>query len=153
RRNRGGGNGDDGRHAALWLPGRHIAMKQAVDILVERLDGLAPSVALVLGSGLGGLAGEVENAVRIPYAELPGFPQSGVSGHGGEVVAGRLGGRPVLMLAGRVHFYEQGDAAAMRPLLEVLAAIGVTKLILTNAAGSLDPAMLPGSVMLVTDHI
>ncbi|ODT28358.1 MAG: purine-nucleoside phosphorylase [Kaistia sp. SCN 65-12] len=128
-------------------------MKQAIDILVERLDGLAPSVALVLGSGLGGLADEVENAVRIPYAELPGFPQSGVSGHGGEVLAGLIGGRPVLMLAGRVHYYEQGAAAAMRPLLEVLAGIGVASLILTNAAGSLDPAMLPGSVMLVTDHI
>lgn len=128
-------------------------MKRAIDILVERLGGLAPSIALVLGSGLGGLAGEVENSLRIPYAELPGFPDSGVSGHGGEVVAGHLGGRPVLMLAGRVHYYEQGDAAAMRPVLEALAGIGVARLILTNAAGSLDPGMLPGSVMLITDHI
>jgi len=69
-------------------------MKQAIDSLVKRLDGLAPSVALVLGSGLGGLVDSVENAVRIAYADLPGFPQSSVSGHAGEVVAGRLGGRP-----------------------------------------------------------
>lgn len=128
-------------------------MKQAIDVFVERLDGLAPATALVLGSGLGGLVDQVEDAVRIPYAELPGFPTSGVSGHAGEVVAGRFGGQPVLMLAGRAHYYEHGNAAAMRPVLEVLAGIGVSKLILTNAAGSLDPEMLPGSVMLVSDHI
>jgi purine-nucleoside phosphorylase len=128
-------------------------MKQAIEILVEKLDGLAPATALVLGSGLGGLVDQVEDAVRIAYADLPGFPTSSVSGHAGEMVAGRLGGRPVQVLAGRTHYYEQGDAAAMRPALEVLAGMGVTKLFLTNAAGSLDPEMLPGSVMLVTDHI
>ena len=128
-------------------------MSEAASRLAERLDGLAPETALVLGSGLGGLVNEVEGAVRIPYAELPGFPQSGVSGHAGELVAGRLSGKPVLMLAGRAHYYEHGDAAAMRPALEALAAFGVRKLILTNAAGSLKPEMGPGSVMLITDHI
>jgi purine-nucleoside phosphorylase len=128
-------------------------MKEAIDLLVERLDGLVPAAALVLGSGLGGLVDDVEDAVRIPYADLPGFPQSGVTGHAGELVAGRFAGRPVLMLAGRSHYYEHGDAAVMRPVLETLAGIGVTRLILTNAAGSLDAEMLPGSVMLVTDHI
>lgn len=128
-------------------------MKAAVDLLVERLGGLAPTVALVLGSGLGGLVDDVEHAVRIPYAELPGFPASGVTGHAGELVAGHLAGRPVLMLSGRAHYYEQRDAAAMRPAFEALAGIGVARLILTNAAGSLDPAMPPGSVMMITDHI
>ena len=128
-------------------------MKEAVDHLVEKLDGLAPTVALVLGSGLGGLVDKVEDAVRIPYADLPGFPQSGVTGHAGQIVAGLLAGRPVLMLSGRAHYYEHGNAAAMRPALEALVGIGISKLILTNAAGSLDPQMLPGSVMLVTDHI
>jgi purine-nucleoside phosphorylase len=128
-------------------------MREAVGRLVERLEGRTPSVALVLGSGLGGLAGEVGDAVRIPYAELPGFPVSGVTGHAGEVVAGNLAGTPVLMLAGRAHYYEHGNAAAMRPVLETLAGIGITKLILTNAAGSVDPDMPPGSVMLITDHI
>ena len=75
------------------------------------LGGLAPKTALVLGSGLGGLVDEVEDAVRIPYADLPGFPRSGVTGHAGEVVAGRLAGAPVLMLAGRAHYYEHGNAA------------------------------------------
>jgi purine-nucleoside phosphorylase len=128
-------------------------MKEAVDRLVERLNGLAPKTALVLGSGLGGLVDEVEGAVRIPYGELPGFPKSSVTGHAGEVVAGRLVGTPVLMLAGRAHYYEHGNPAAMRPALEALAAVGIDKLLLTNAAGSLEPEMGPGSVMLITDHI
>ncbi len=83
----------------------------------------------------------------------PAFPESGVTGHAGEVVAGTFAGRPVLMLAGRAHYYEHGNAAVMRPVLETLAGIGIDKLILTNAAGSLEPDMPPGSVMLITDHI
>jgi purine-nucleoside phosphorylase len=128
-------------------------MKEAASRLIETLNGLAPKIALVLGSGLGGLVDEVEQAVRIPYADLPGFPKSGVTGHAGQVVAGHLAGTPVLMLAGRAHYYEHGNAAIMRPALEVLAGIGIEKLILTNAAGSLDPDMGPGSLMLLTDHI
>ncbi len=128
-------------------------MTNAVDLLVERLSGLAPELAIVLGSGLGPMADEVENPVRIPYGDLPGFPESGVTGHAGEVVAGFVAGRPVLLLAGRAHYYEHGNAAVMRPVLETLAAIGIGKLILTNAAGSLNPEMPPGSVMLVSDHI
>ncbi len=128
-------------------------MKSATDLLVERLHGLAQKTALVLGSGLGGLIDDVEDAVHIPYADLPGFPQGGVSGHSGELVAGTLSGKPIIMLAGRVHFYEHGNAAAMRPALEILAGLGIGTLILTNAAGSVDPEMAPGSVMLVEDHI
>ena len=128
-------------------------MTAAADKLVAKLGGLMPKTALVLGSGLGGLVDEVEGAIRIPYAEIPGFPKSGVTGHAGQLVAGRLAGTPVLMLAGRAHYYEHGNAAAMRPALETLAAAGVEKLILTNAAGSLEPEMGPGSVMLITDHI
>ncbi|MCT7376124.1 purine-nucleoside phosphorylase [Chelativorans salis] len=128
-------------------------MKEAVDLLTKRLNGRAPRLALVLGSGLGGLVDEVTDAVRIPYSELPGFPQSGVTGHAGTLVAGDLAGRPVIVLAGRAHYYEHGDPAAMRPALEVLAGIGITSLILTNAAGSLKAEMPPGSVMLIEDHI
>ena len=128
-------------------------MMEALDHLVEKLDGLAPTAALVLGSGLGGLVDQVKNARRISYAELPGFPRSGVSGHAGEVVAGHFAGTPVLMLSGRAHYYEHGNAAAMRPALEVLAGLGISHLILTNAAGSVDPEIGPGSVMLITDHI
>jgi purine-nucleoside phosphorylase len=128
-------------------------MRGAVERLSEELNGLSPKIALVLGSGLGSLVDEVGNAIRIPYAGIPGFPVSGVTGHAGEVVAGHLAGVPVFMLAGRTHYYEHGNAAAMRPVIETLAGLGVDRLILTNAAGSLDPDMPPGSVMLITDHI
>lgn len=110
-------------------------------------------VALILGSGLGGLADRVEDAARLPYGELPGFPVSGVSGHAGALVAGRLGGLPVLVLAGRSHYYEHGDAAVMRVALETVAELGCDSLVLTNAAGSVRPDMPPGSLMAITDHI
>ena len=124
-----------------------------IDVLVDRLNGLMPRTAIVLGSGLGSLVSEVTDAIHIPYAKIPGFPESAVSGHAGELVAGYLGGQPVIMLAGRVHYYEQGDASAMRPAIEALAGIGVQSLILTNAAGSVRQDMPPGSVMQITDHI
>lgn len=128
-------------------------MMTAVDVLVERLGGRSPKVALVLGSGLGSLADEVEDTVSIAYGDLPGFPHSGVTGHAGRIIAGTFNGTQVLMLAGRAHYYEQGNAAAMRPALEVLQGVGIEALMLTNAAGSLDADMPPGSVMLIEDHI
>jgi purine-nucleoside phosphorylase len=128
-------------------------VRKALDILVDRLKGRTPKAALVLGSGLGGLVEEVEDAIRIPYVDLPAFPSNGVTGHAGELVGGDFSGVPVLMLSGRAHYYEHGNAAAMRPALEALAGLGITTLILTNAAGSLDPSIPPGSVMLVEDHI
>lgn len=128
-------------------------MTATVDILIERLNGLTPRIALVLGSGLGSLVDEVQDAVRIPYGDLPGFPKSGVTGHAAMLVAGLLGGVPVVMMSGRAHYYEHGNAAAMRPALEVLAGIGIERLVLTNAAGSLDEDIAPGSVMLIDDHI
>ncbi|WP_407026678.1 purine-nucleoside phosphorylase [Agrobacterium rosae] len=124
-----------------------------IDVLVDRLNGLVPRTAIVLGSGLGSLVDEITDAIRIPYSDIPGFPESAVSGHAGELVAGYLGGQPVIMLAGRVHYYEKGDAAAMRPAIEALAGIGVQSLILTNSAGSVRQDMPPGSVMQITDHI
>lgn len=128
-------------------------MNDQADALATRLGSLQPKIAIILGSGLGNLVRAVEQAVHIDYADLPGFPRSGVSGHAGEVVGGLLGGAPVLMLSGRTHYYEKGDAAAMRPALQTLAGLGVTTLIVTNAAGSLDPDMPPGSVMMIEDHI
>ena len=128
-------------------------MSEASSHLSAKLSGLSPKVALILGSGLGDLVSEVGDPVRVPYGDLPGFPKSGVTGHAGEIVAGKLGGVDVVMLSGRAHYYEHANAAAMRPAIETLAEIGIEKLLLTNAAGSLDPDMPPGSVMLITDHI
>ncbi len=128
-------------------------MNTVTDLLVERLNGLVPRLAIVLGSGLGSLVDGVTDPVRVPYAELEGFPVSGVTGHAGELVAGYLGSQPVIMLSGRAHYYEKGDARAMRFPLQVLKGIGVQSLILTNAAGSVREDMPPGSVMQITDHI
>ena len=125
---------------------------EAADMIRSRRD-LPYSVGLILGSGLGGLADAVTDAVRIPNAALPGFPASSVSSHKGEVVAGRLEGVPVVVYAGRAHYYERGDAAAMRIPIATLMALGCDTLILTNAAGSLRTEVGPGEIMLVTDHI
>jgi purine-nucleoside phosphorylase len=128
-------------------------MNRTIDILIQRLGGLAPRIAMVLGSGLGGLVDELERPLHIPFSELPAFPAGGVSGHAKELVTGYLAGVPVIMVAGRVHYYEQGDAAAMRPVIEALSSVGITNLLLTNAAGSLRQDMPPGSVMIIEDHI
>ncbi len=109
-------------------------------------------MGLILGSGLGHIAGQVEGTA-IPYADLPGFPHAGVSGHNPNLVVGTLEGVRVAAFGGRAHYYESGDPAAMRLPLEVLKALGAESLLLTNAAGSLRPDMPTGSVMLLSDHI
>lgn len=123
------------------------------DRIRDRAPGLSPAIAIVLGSGLSGFADEVADAVRIPYADLPGFPVSGVSGHHGEVIVGTIERVPVVLLSGRVHYYEHGDPRAMALPIATLAALGVRTLILTNAAGSLRAEVGPGRPMLITDHI
>ena len=110
-------------------------------------------LALVLGSGLGALADDVSGGAVIPFADIPGFPVSGVSAHSGRLHAGYLAGRKVLLLAGRVHYYENGHAAAMAVPIETCAALGCKRLVLTNAAGSLREAVGPGRLCLITDHI
>lgn len=128
-------------------------MTAAADMLRTRLSGLLPRYGIVLGSGLGSLVEAVADPVRISYTDIPGFPVSAVSGHAGELVGGTIGGVPVIVLSGRVHFYERGDAGAMRGPIEALKALGVETLILTNSAGSLREDLPPGSVMQITDHI
>ncbi len=110
-------------------------------------------VGLVLGSGLGDFAASIEDAVRVPFARLPGFPMSTVSGHAGEMIVGRLAGVDVAVMSGRLHYYEEGDAAAMRAPIETIAALGCEALILTNSAGSLHEEIGPGELMMLTDHI
>jgi purine-nucleoside phosphorylase len=121
--------------------------------LIRAQRDLPYVVGLVLGSGLGGLAATVQDAVRIPYRDIPGFPVSSVSSHAAEVVAGTLEGVPVIVFSGRVHYFESGDSAAMRLPIAALKALGADTLILTNAAGSLRAEIGPGEIMLVTDHI
>jgi len=128
-------------------------MTTAAAILKLHFGRAHPLFALVLGSSLGGLADELQSPRALNYAELPGFPLPSVSGHAGELITGILAGHPVLMLKGRAHAYEHGNAAAMRPVIEALALAGVDRIVLTNAAGSLRPEVGPGRIMLITDHI
>ena len=125
----------------------------AADAIIRRAGSEPIAAAIVLGTGLGPLADAVAEAVAIPYADLPGFPHAGVSGHAGRLVIGHLGGRRVAVLQGRVHTYETGDPRAMKPVIDTLKALGVPRLLLTNAAGSLRPDMPPGSLMVIEDHI
>jgi purine-nucleoside phosphorylase len=128
------------------------AVREAAAALEPRLAE-RPLVALVLGSGLGGLADEVEEATRIPAAELPGMPVPRVPGHAGAVVAGRLAGVPVLVLAGRVHTYEGYSAAEVAFATRVAATVGCRALVATNAAGGLNLDYDPADLMVLTDHI
>jgi purine-nucleoside phosphorylase len=115
--------------------------------------GVLPRVAVLLGSGWGALAERVHPPLDIEYGELPAFPALHVGGHRGLVRGGWLGRHPVWVLAGRKHVYEAGDAAAMKGAIRTLAAAGVQVLVQTNAAGSLQPDMVPGALMLITDHL
>ena len=109
--------------------------------------------AIVLGSGLGAFADGLENAVRIPYGEIPGFVQSTVEGHAGQLVIGEIGGVAVIAQQGRFHYYEGYDMQQVTLPVRAFGVMGVKNLILTNAAGSLNSDMLPGSLMLITDHL
>lgn len=121
--------------------------------LIRGRAGDAPvAVGLILGSGLGHLAGAVQG-VSIPYADLPGFPHVAVSGHNPNLVIGDLEGVRVAVFGAREHYYEKGNPAAMRLALETLCALGALQLIVTNAAGSLRPDIRTGDLMLLSDHI
>lgn len=121
-------------------------------LIRSRAGDQPPEYGLILGSGLGHLSATVDG-VAIPYDELPGFPHAGVSGHVPQLVIGQLEGVRVAVFGGRSHYYESGRADAMRLPLEVLAALGTTKLIVTNAAGSLRADIPTGGLMLLNDHI
>ncbi|MDQ0472422.1 purine-nucleoside phosphorylase [Labrys wisconsinensis] len=121
---------------------------------VRAAAGVEPvEIGLVLGTGLGALVEEVEDAVATAYAAIPHFPASGVTGHAGRLVVGRLAGRRVALFQGRAHYYEQGDAAAMRVPLETLALLGASTVLLTNSCGSLKPEIAPASLVALADHI
>jgi xanthosine phosphorylase len=120
-----------------------------MNALAER----APRLGIVLGSGLGAVAEALEDAVAIPYTELPDFPAPSVHGHAGTLALGTLSGLPVACLQGRRHVYEGGDPGAMRGPVRALKAAGAEALLVTNAAGSLDAKVGPGSLMAISDHI
>jgi purine-nucleoside phosphorylase len=113
----------------------------------------APVAAIVLGSGLGGLAARIENAVRVPFADVPGFPPATVVGHAGALIGGSLGGRAVLALAGRFHMYEGHEARVAGFPVRVLHALGAPVLFVSNAAGGVRRTFRAGDLMVIDDHI
>ncbi len=121
--------------------------------ITAALGGLRPKIAIILGSGLGGLAKQVEKPTTLAYQDLPGFPLLTVAGHVGQLIIGSLNGVPVVVLNGRKHFYETSDAYPLKTMIRAVKAAGVETLFLSNAAGSLRPAIKVSELMLITDHI
>ena len=121
--------------------------------LIRIRSGFKPEIALILGSGLGSLAELVENSVAIPFADIPLWPLSTVIGHSGQLVLGMLEGHQVMVLQGRVHYYEGYSMAQVTFPIRVIQRLGVNILIVTNAAGAINPSYVPGDLMLIQDHI
>jgi len=128
-------------------------VQEAARAAAAQLDVGEAEVAVVLGSGLGGVADKLEGARTVPYASLPGFPETTVAGHPGRLVGGKLGGRSALLLCGRVHAYEGYPANEVGFGVRVAAALGTRTLIVTNAAGAVDPAFSPGEIVAISDQI
>ncbi len=126
---------------------------EAAKQVIEDRSATRPRVGMILGSGLGPLAESVNDAVRIPVETVPGWPVSTVEGHAGEIVVGTLQGQPVIVLQGRAHFYEGYSMSRLGLPVRVMQSLGVKTLIVTNAAGGVNPEFSPGDLMLITDHL
>ncbi len=127
-----------------------LAMLEAA---VREFTPLVPEIGIVLGSGLGGLADDLEDPVAIPFADLPGWPAATAPGHAGRLLLGRLAGRPVVMLQGRFHLYEGNHPGLVVQPVLLFQRLGARVVVLTNAAGGLDPSFGPGTLMVMRDHI
>lgn len=130
-----------------------LPVEEAARVVRDAIGEPVPRVAVVLGSGLGGLADRFEVTARIGTSGIPGWPESTVEGHAGELLAGDLGGGRTLGLSGRVHLYEGHDPRSVGFPVRVLARLGVEILVLSNAAGAIDARLAPGDLMLIADHI
>ncbi|MEO8468098.1 MAG: purine-nucleoside phosphorylase [Chloroflexota bacterium] len=125
----------------------------AIAAAVRVHSALVPTVGIVLGSGLSGLADDLDDAVAIPFSDLPGWPAATAPGHVGRLILGRLADRPVVMLQGRFHLYEGNDPGLVVQPVLLFKQLGASVVVLTNAAGGLDPAFGPGTLMAISDHI
>ena len=134
-----------------------------MQITLENIDRIAgvirtkskyqPRLGLILGTGLGGLADAIQQPAIIPYSDLPGWPVSTVQGHAGRLVLGQLDGQSLLVMQGRIHYYEGYDMGQVTLPIRVMQRLGIEILIVTNAAGAINPDYVPGDVMLITDHL
>jgi len=129
------------------------ATPQTAAARLKKISRLHPTLAIVLGSGFHHVLSELRVEKKISYAKIPGFPVPGVSGHAGELYFGRLGGTPVLVLSGRAHFYEGHPMERVTFAVRALAAFGIRDLLLTNAAGGINPKFRAGDFMVLTDHV
>lgn len=125
---------------------------EARDFIKSRI-GFTPEVAVILGTGLGTLAGHIENKIVIKYSETPHFPVSTVTGHAGEFIIGNIGDKKVIAMNGRFHFYEGYDMKQVTFPVRVIKALGVDKIIVTNACGGMNENFRAGDLMIITDHI
>lgn len=125
---------------------------EAKEYIKSKIDR-TPDVAVILGSGLGKLADEIENKMVIKYSEVPHFPESTVVGHAGEFIFGYIGDKYVMAMNGRFHYYEGHDLKDVTLPIRVMRALGIEKIIVTNAAGGMNPEFEAGDLMIITDHI
>ncbi len=129
-----------------------IKINESIEFIREKLD-YTPTIGLILGSGLGGLADKIENPVKISYYDIPNFPVSTVQGHAGQLVIGDLAGKKVIAMQGRFHFYEGYPLDEVTFPVRVMMGLGVKNIVVTNAAGGCNKSFVPGDLMLITDHI
>jgi purine-nucleoside phosphorylase len=137
-------------------PSPPAAQRERLDALeraVRSRSDLVPAVGIVLGSGLGGLADDLDEPVAIPFADLPGWPAATAPGHVGRLLLGRLAGTPVVMLQGRFHLYEGNDPGLVVEPVLLFGRLGARVVVLTNAAGGVDPDFGPGTLMVIADHL
>ena len=128
-------------------------IEQLLEGIPKQARGFRAKIGLILGSGVGPFADMIDRSMVVSYADLPGFPRSGVVGHAGKLILGWIGPTPVACLQGRAHYYEHGNPSAMKAPIETLAALGCQSVIVTNAGGSLNAEIPAGSVAMITDHI
>ncbi|MEK5061833.1 purine-nucleoside phosphorylase [Paenibacillus shunpengii] len=128
-------------------------IEEAAAYITSKLGKYSPKIGLVLGSGLGDLGDQIEDAVYIPYDEVPHFPKSTVEGHAGRFVIGQLEGKDVIIMQGRFHYYEGYDMRTVVMPVYVMKRLGIQTLVLTNAAGGMNRAFKAGDLMLISDHI
>jgi purine-nucleoside phosphorylase len=126
--------------------------RAAADYIGQRITG-NPQTGIILGTGLGPLVDFLEETTEIDYRDIPGFPQTTVEGHAGKLVCGTLGGKRVLVMKGRFHFYEGYEMDQVVFHIRVFKLLGISQLIVTNAAGGINSGLVPGDLMLITDHI
>ena len=134
-------------------PADQPARLAALEAAVRTRTALVPELGIVLGSGLGGLADDLDEPIAIPFADLPGWPSATAPGHVGRLLLGRLAGRPVVMVQGRFHIYEGNDPGLVIQPVLLFQRLGARIVVLTNAAGGVDPAFGPGTLMVIADHL